>query len=175
MDSVIENDAYWEDSEEDVQHADEEDSEDEMQHADEEDSEEDMQHADEQGIASHPLHTLRAPPLSSSKPSIYSNATSVVSSVSVCTGKDCRARGGGLSLLQHLRDAFEPAPGHPGFEACGCMDECGVGPNVSLNKVNGMQVAVGKFKLNDGGASVGRLREKIEFIEDYARKNPPRS
>jgi hypothetical protein len=51
MDSVIENDAYWEDSEEDVQHADEEDSEDEMQHADEEDSEEDMQHADEQGIA----------------------------------------------------------------------------------------------------------------------------
>ncbi|GMH51340.1 hypothetical protein TrRE_jg7401 [Triparma retinervis] len=52
MDSAMEeNEAYGEDSEEDIQHTDEEDSGDEMQHADEEDSEEDMQHADEQGIA----------------------------------------------------------------------------------------------------------------------------
>lgn len=112
--------------------------------------------------------------LSSSKEPIYSGDTSIIESISVCVGKDCRARGGGPSLLSYLRENYAPLDGQPDFTSCPCMDECAVGPNISLNKVNGMQVSVGKFKKGEEEAGVERLREKIDYIEEYARKNPPR-
>ena len=73
-----------------------------------------------------------------------------------------------------MRENYAPLDGQPDFTSCPCMDECAVGPNISLNKVNGMQVSVGKFRKGEEEAGVERLREKIDYIEEYARKNPPR-
>lgn len=120
------------------------------------------------------LGNLRWPTCANeSKEPIYGGEMDVIESISVCTGKDCRARGGGQPLLDWLQTTYSPPAGQVEFTACGCMDECAVGPNVSLNKKSGMQVSESKFKKD--GESVKELRERIEYIESYAKQNnPPR-